>query len=888
VNSISAANGTELTLNGDPLEALDEFDHSDLNGALLIDTSNTVNTGNTPQTVVFSITAVPNTGPSSQAADWEVTVNPTDDIPIVTPVAQQVQENDSLALNASMFGYSDEENDELSHIVVDSFVNSLGVTLNVNGVPIVGNIIPAGLLNGNVVTVDASSANADLGDSINLEFHAVAINGTESEPSVLSIAVLPDNDEAVLTAQSTAVEIEEGDIVELSSSNFTLMDEENADVSQYVIQALPTEPGVTVERDGVALEVGEFFTEEELDAGSITINATGAPVLQNTIDAINVYADLDDNTRTNAIDLSLAFISIEDKPQLSTNTISSAPEDSTTIVPPRTLAFTDADGDTLIEYRLENSLSTPGFTLERDGVTLLPEDTFTQADLDQNLITIESDGTDISETIIDQFTVVAVSSNGIESDETNVNVLLQPNNDAPVLESGVAIVANENELTTLTPANFLVSDSENDAITQYTLITPIDENIGAITVNGQNLNTNGSFTQEELEANAVQIDLQALEISENTNTSLAFSVTTGNQTSVPHIIPVQINESNDAPEFALEAPLALTTSAEPGNSITIPEDAFTDSDDEVLTFSAAVQGEQAGTTVPLPAWLIFDSDSREFTLIDEPTQSELEIVLTATDPSNSQSQTALTLAFEEPPQLSAALPVIEVIAPPIPERIEVEAPPPPVEAEVVPEQIETPLEPDSEEPTDIVDQNAGELDGSQLITSGIESSRIDLASLLPSLNSATDSASDINGENDTTDRILSNLIGFTNNIDASNPFSLSSFESQSYQSSLDDLANRWDDDEELAEPVLLNINTTVGSSVGLSSGFTVGYMLWLLRGGTLMGSVLSSLPAWRMVDPLPVLAELDEDLDDDNESLESMVNQTNEQTEHSENQNAHP
>ena len=115
------------------------------------------------------------------------------------------------------------------------------------------------------------------------------------------------------------------------------------------------------------------------------------------------------------------------------------------------------------------------------------------------------------------------------------------------------------------------------------------------------------------------------------------------------------------------------------------------------------------------------------------------------------------------------------------------------------------------------------------------------------------------------------LLGFTTDASISDPFSLSSFESETYERGLSNLADIWDREEELSEDVLINIDTTVGSSVGLSSGFTVGYMIWLLRGGTLMGSVLTSLPAWRLVDPLPVLAELDDDLDDDNESLESMV-----------------
>jgi len=63
----------------------------------------------------------------------------------------------------------------------------------------------------------------------------------------------------------------------------------------------------------------------------------------------------------------------------------------------------------------------------------------------------------------------------------------------------------------------------------------------------------------------------------------------------------------------------------------------------------------------------------------------------------------------------------------------------------------------------------------------------------------------------------------------------------------------------------------IGTTTGLSTGISVGYLLWLVRGGTLMGSVLSTLPAWRFVDPLPVLSAIADDLDSDEESLASMV-----------------
>ncbi|MFK8076128.1 MAG: LEPR-XLL domain-containing protein [Granulosicoccus sp.] len=63
----------------------------------------------------------------------------------------------------------------------------------------------------------------------------------------------------------------------------------------------------------------------------------------------------------------------------------------------------------------------------------------------------------------------------------------------------------------------------------------------------------------------------------------------------------------------------------------------------------------------------------------------------------------------------------------------------------------------------------------------------------------------------------------------------------------------------------------IGSSMTATAGLSVGYVIWLARSGILLSSALSSLPAWRFIDPLPVLGSLHNDDSDDDESLESMV-----------------
>jgi hypothetical protein len=79
--------------------------------------------------------------------------------------------------------------------------------------------------------------------------------------------------------------------------------------------------------------------------------------------------------------------------------------------------------------------------------------------------------------------------------------------------------------------------------------------------------------------------------------------------------------------------------------------------------------------------------------------------------------------------------------------------------------------------------------------------------------------------------------------------------------------------QESAVPTLV-----AGSAASVTSALSVGYVLWTIRGGWLVTSVLAQMPAWRLVDPLIVLDNLDEDpegskrdQDDEDDSLESLL-----------------
>jgi hypothetical protein len=73
--------------------------------------------------------------------------------------------------------------------------------------------------------------------------------------------------------------------------------------------------------------------------------------------------------------------------------------------------------------------------------------------------------------------------------------------------------------------------------------------------------------------------------------------------------------------------------------------------------------------------------------------------------------------------------------------------------------------------------------------------------------------------------------------------------------------------------------TTITASgvAGMSTTLlSVGYVIWCLRGGSLVATLLTTLPLWRWLDPLPVLEHADKDRkrdqnDDDEERIRTMM-----------------
>ena len=111
-------------------------------------------------------------------------------------------------------------------------------------------------------------------------------------------------------------------------------------------------------------------------------------------------------------------------------------------------------------------------------------------------------------------------------------------------------------------------------------------------------------------------------------------------------------------------------------------------------------------------------------------------------------------------------------------------------------------------------------------------------------------------------------------IDASLEFMSAVVRSSNFQQSLDLLREDVSDEFHLRQ-------AQIGSSIAVSTGLSIGYVVWLIRGGVLVSSMLSALPAWRFIDPLPILAFGGSDEDEDQESLETIVQSNSHETQSS-------
>jgi len=416
-------------------------------------------------------------------------------------------------------------------------------------------------------------------------------------------------------------------------------------------------------------------------------------------------------------------------------------------------------------------------------------------------------------------------------------------NDAPV-----AITPNEVDIDeNLAGATLTVIDIIDPDISDTHFLQVNDDRLEI--VNGTLQLREGEFFDHEL----------------NPVVTVQITVTDSNNAQVMFPLTINVLDANDAPVVNQTLPQFV---GDIGDVLTFDDTLFSDQDDDDLIFTLSlIDGS------PLPEWLLFDSESRELIVLNNgPLPEELELQVTATDSSGTTDSTPLRFLYN-PVEITAAdsNSTEFTLNPIVDTTVDLESQS--VEISSVDQNVQTENSENLTNTRDLLSENdlnsIVESTANTLIDEPVNTFRPEVLpdSTVTVENLFFNELLQTRETENEQDSIEPELGLALIEDDLKSLFQQVSFDFN-YAS---DFLKHIDDAKSKIQDSNIQIERIKQASFGLFTGVSIGYVVWVVRSGAIFASMLTALPAWKLMDPLPVLATFDDSANDDGESLESIV-----------------
>jgi len=650
----------------------------------------------------------------------------------------------------------------------------------------------------------------------------------DSLPSSLIFDYQAVDDSPELNPTASDRELPEGGRYTLLLSDLGATDKDSPD-STFVYQFSTIPENGVMEVSGEPISENSTFTHTQLSSGDVIYRHGGDETKR---DRFSIVVS-DGFSDSGMAAVSLNIVPVNDVPVLKIAESVQIEEGGSHRFDQLDLVASDSDNAlSTLHYRY-TELFVNGI-IEVADRPLSSGDSFTHEQLQAGHVVYRHNG---SEAISDTagFTV---SDSAQESASQRVMVEVLPTNDLPSV--------------TLTGSS--VAENNPGAVIGYLVISDPDLNDThrvEVTESGANDSASSRFLVND--GTLALKEGVALDFEQEQQVDLRLTVIDSADARVSEDIKLTVLNTNDAPVILIEP----TTTA--GDGYQLPESSVVDLDGDELKYSATLDNGD-----PLPDWLVFNVVEQSFAVaLPDLVVSELAVRITADDGNGGQTSIPLVLLFDPP--LAAATPVVT----PAVELPEFTANTANTANTVntnpqIPETVGNAVTlVDNPQPKNTVAEQGEKAD--EFI------GHVDLHSLITPLQTFGSLELAVLGDTVSGDSSESSAGSIANDMDSFNLSDLLNQPSSAFVTSSGQL-NEAMDNEQAEQLNRLNMSQAlIGSSAGLTTGLSVGYLIWLIRGGTLMGSMLSSLPAWRFVDPLPVLSSLGDSDDDDDETLASMV-----------------
>ncbi len=392
---------------------------------------------------------------------------------------------------------------------------------------------------GFIHTSDAPPASTVLTLAINDQGNT-GTGGARSGNDTATINITPVNDApAIVTNLGTSVS--QGLQVVLTNIRLRATDPDNT-AGQLTYTLTATVSNGVLTRNGVALGLGDTFTQADLDSGLVAYTHDNSVTFS---DQFEFTVTDPDGSATGNTAFAITVTSVNTPPTLATNLPATVLEGQSTVITSALLSTQDAEeaANDLV-YTLA-SLPAHGQLL-LNGVALGSGDSFTQQDIDNGLLSYEHDG---SETLGDTFDFTVEDGRGGVIGNTTFALNVTPVNDAPTATVSDGTVAEGGSLTI---GNSLLQSSDADhAAGSLTLTLQAEPTHGVLRLNGTVLQVGDTFTQADIDAGHLVYEHAG---GEGAADQFLFSVSDGLASSGNLAIDLVITPVNDAPQAVITQP----------------------------------------------------------------------------------------------------------------------------------------------------------------------------------------------------------------------------------------------------------------------------------------------------------------------------------------------
>ncbi|MFC1793816.1 cadherin-like domain-containing protein, partial [Planctomycetota bacterium] len=272
------------------------------------------------------------------------------------------------------------------------------------------------------------------------------------DEEIITITVNEANTAPVL-ATNTGATVPEGGTEAIDNTELQVTDVDNTPTElQFTLMAAPTNG--LLKLNGTMLFVGNTFYQADIDSNLLTYEHDGSETVSDSFDF--TVSDGSGGSIANTT-FSIMVTPINDDPNLAANTGATVPEGGTETINNTELQVTDVD-NTPTELQFILTAVPVNGLLKLNGTTLSVANTFTQADIDSNLLTYEHDG---GQTVSDSFQFTVSDGSGGSIANTTFNITITEVNEPPTVALINTITALPENTDTTYPikiADIVVTD----------------------------------------------------------------------------------------------------------------------------------------------------------------------------------------------------------------------------------------------------------------------------------------------------------------------------------------------------------------------------------------------------------------------------------------------